>query len=169
MKRLLSLILATLVGANYSSAGIRITVPQKWKGKTLYIWQTDINQAMKRNADEPVHQVRDTVEIKELTFDIPLKLDVATKVNVMTPKRNESDFDHTIGEACILPGEDVHMILDENIVKNEGSLLNKQMAEIYTYYIICGQWPAIMQPVNVGTTKKSHGWPTSISNGIVIG
>ena len=89
MKRLLSLILATLVGANYSSAGIRITVPQKWKGKTLYIWQTDINQAMKRNADEPVHQVRDTVEIKELTFDIPLKLDVATKVNVMTPKRNE--------------------------------------------------------------------------------
>ncbi len=135
MKRLLSLILATLVGANYSSAGIRITVPQKWKGKTLYIWQTDINQAMKRNADEPVHQVRDTVEIKELTFDIPLKLDVATKVNVMTPKRNESDFDHTIGEACILPGEDVHMILDENIVKNEGSLLNKQMAEIYTYYM----------------------------------
>ena len=135
MKRLLSLILATLLGVNYSSAGIKITVPPKWKGEILYIWQTDINQAMNRTSDEPVHQVRDTVRIKELTFDIPLKLDVATKVNVMTPKKDESDFDHTIGEACILPGEDVHMILAENSVRSEGSLLNEQMAEIYTYYM----------------------------------
>lgn len=32
-----------------------------------------------------------------------------------------------------MPGEDVHFFLNENEVRVEGSLLNQQMAEIYTY------------------------------------
>ena len=71
--------------------------------------------------------------IKECTFTIPVKLGCSTKINVLTPKKDETDYDHTVAEACVMPGEDVHFFLNENEVRVEGSLLNQQMAEIYTY------------------------------------
>lgn len=116
-------------------ADITVSVPKKWENGTLYIWQTDINHVFNRKDDEPLLQVKDTILIKERTFTIPLKLDCATKINVLKPKKTETDYDYIIAEACVMPGEDVHFFLKENDVRTEGSLLNQQMAEIYTYYM----------------------------------
>lgn len=101
----------------------------------MYVWQTDIRQALDRRPDEPLKQIRDTIEVRTETFSIPLAWQVAAKINVLSPAKDASDFDHTIGEACVMPGEEVHMTLDDNYVKNEGSLLNRQMGEVYTYYM----------------------------------
>lgn len=133
MKKLLMIIPIVLFSINYMMADVTISVPKKWKGKIIYLWQTDINNVFNREDDEPLRQVRDTIKIKELTFSVPIKLDCATKVNVLTPKKDETDFDHTIAEACVMPGEDVHFFLKENEVRVEGSLLNRQMAEIYSH------------------------------------
>lgn len=135
MKRYLLLLIAIIYAINYIYADISITVPKKWKGRTVYVWQTDINQSLSKQRDEPIHQVKDTVKIKDLTFILPIKLDCATMIKVLSPKKDESDFDHTIAEACVMPGEDVHLYLNENEVSAEGSLLNQQMSEIYTYYM----------------------------------
>lgn len=133
MKKLIVLISLVLLSINYVMADITISVPKKWKGRTLYLWQTDINQVFNRQNDEPLRQIKDTIKIKNLTFTIPAKLDCATKINILTPKKDETDFDHTIAEACIMPGESIHFFLKENDVRVEGSLLNQQMAEIYSY------------------------------------
>ncbi len=53
----------------------------------------------------------------------------------MSPKKDETDYVHTIADACVMPGEDVHLFLDKNSVRAEGSLLNQQMAVIYSYYL----------------------------------
>lgn len=135
MKRAFLSIIAIIFSVFYVMATITITVPKKWRGRTLYIKQVDINQVINRQQDEPIHQITDTIKIKELTFTIPTKLDCATKVNILSPKKDESDFDHTIADACVMPGEDVHFYLDNNSVRSEGSLLNQQMAEIYTKYM----------------------------------
>ena len=116
-------------------AEIKITVPKEWRGRTVYIWQTDIQHAFSKKDEEPLRQIKDTVKIKELTFSIPNKLDCATKINVLSPKKDETDYDHTIADACVMPGEDVHLFLDKNYVRAEGSLLNQQMADIYSYYM----------------------------------
>ena len=135
MKRIFFLILAVISSVSFMMADITVTVPKKWKNKTIYVWQTDINQVFSRQEDEAIHQVKDTLKIKESTFTLPVKLNCATKIDILTPKKDESDFDHTIAEACIMPEEDVHLYLDQNYVRAEGSLLNQQMAEIYTYYM----------------------------------
>lgn len=135
LRKRIPLILVFLGCIGTMMADITITVPKKWKGKTIYVWQTDIQQAFNRQDDEPLNQVKDTIKIKELTFTIPNKLDCATKINVITPKKDETDYDHTIAEACVMPGEDVHLFLDNNSVRAEGSRLNQQMAEIYSYYM----------------------------------
>ena len=135
MKRFFLSIIMVISTIGYMMADITISVPKKWKNRTVYIWQTDINQLFNRQKDEAVHQVKDTIKITELTFTVPAKLNCATKVNILTPKGDESDYDHTIAEACIMPGEDVHLYLDNNYVRAEGSLLNRQMAEIFTYYM----------------------------------
>lgn len=133
MKKLLMIISIVLFSINYMMADITISVPKKWKGKTIYLWQTDINNVFNREDGEPLRQVRDTIKIKELTFSVAIKFDCATKVNVLIPKKDETDYDHTIAEACVMPGEDVLLFLKGNEVRVEGSLLNQQMAEIYTY------------------------------------
>lgn len=133
MKKLLMIISIVLFSINYMMADITISVPKKWKGKTIYLWQTDINNVFNRADGEPLRQVRDTIKIKELTFSVAIKFDCATKVNVLIPKKDETDYDHTIAEACVMPGEDVLLFLKGNEVRVEGSLLNQQMAEIYTY------------------------------------
>lgn len=135
MKRLFLLIITVITSISYVMADITISVPKKWKNRTLYVWQTDINQVFSRQEDEAIHQLKDTIKIKELTFTLPVKLNCATKVNILTPKKDESDYDHTIAEACIMPGEDVHLHLADNQVISEGSPLNQQMAEIHTYYM----------------------------------
>lgn len=133
MKRIILLISLVLFSAYYVMADITVSVPKKWKNRTLYVWQTDINHVFNRQDDEPLRQIKDTIKIKELTFTIPIKLDSATKINILSPKKDETDFDHTIAEACVMPGEDVLFFLKENEVRVEGSLLNRQMAEIYSY------------------------------------
>ena len=135
MKRIFLLIIAVISSVSLMIAEITVTVPKKWKNKTIYVWQTDINQVFSRQEDEAIHQVKDTLKIKESTFTLPVKLNCATKINILTPKKDESDYDHTIAEACIMPEEDIHLYLDHNYVRSEGSLLNQQMAEIYTYYM----------------------------------
>lgn len=135
MKRIFLLIIIAVTSLNYMMADIKVTVPKKWKNKTIYVWQTDINQVFSRQKDEAINQVKDTIKIKDLTFSVPAKLNCATKVNILTPQKDESDYDHTVAEACIMPEEDVHLYLDDNYVRAEGSLLNQQMAEIYTYYM----------------------------------
>lgn len=133
MKKLLMIISIVLFSINYMMADITISVPKKWKGRTIYLWQTDINNVFNRQEDEPLRQLKDTIVIKERTFTVPVKLDCATKINILTPKKDETDYDHTIAEACVMAGEDVHFFLKENEVRVEGSLLNQQMAEIYSY------------------------------------
>ena len=135
MKRIFFLIIAVISSVSFVMADITVTVPKKWKNKTIYVWQTDINQVFSRQEDEAIHQVKDTLIIKESTFTLPVRLNCATKIDILTPKKDESDFDHTIAEACIMPAEDLHLYLDDNYVRAEGSLLNQQMAEIYTYYM----------------------------------
>ena len=56
-----------LFSINYMMADVTISVPKKWKGKIIYLWQTDINNVFNREDDEPLRQVRDTIKIKELT------------------------------------------------------------------------------------------------------
>lgn len=129
------LIIAFLGYIGTLKAEIKITVPKEWRGRTVYIWQTDIQHAFSKKDEEPLRQIKDTVKIKELTFSIPNKLDCATKINVLSPKKDETDYDHTIADACVMPGEDVHLFLDKNYVRAEGSLLNQQMADIYSYYM----------------------------------
>lgn len=133
MKKILLIISIVLSSVNYMMADITISVPKKWKGRTIYLWQTDINQVFNRQDDEPLRQFKDTIVIQESTFTIPAKLDCATKINILAPKKDEADYDHTIAEACVMSAEDVHFFLKENEVRIEGSLLNQQMAEIYTY------------------------------------
>ncbi len=133
MKKILLIISIVLFSVNYMMADINISVSKKWKGRTIYLWQTDINHVFNRQDDEPLRQLKDTIVIQESTFTVPVKLDCATKINILTPKKDETDFDHTIAEACVMAGEDVHFFLKENEVRIEGSLLNQQMAEIYTY------------------------------------
>ena len=135
MKRIFFLMIAVISSVSFMMAEITVSVPKKWKNKTIYLWQTDITQVFSRQEDEAIHQVKDTLKIKELTFTLPVKLNCATKINILTPKKDESDYDYTIAEACIMPEEDVHLYLDDNYVRSEGSLLNQQMAEIYTYYM----------------------------------
>ncbi len=135
LKRLFLLIIIIMSSIGNIMADITVSVPKKWKNRTVYVWQTDINQVFSRQEDEVIRQVKDTMEIKGLTFTLPLKLNCATKVSILTPKKDESDYDHTVAEACIMPGEDVHLYLDDNYVRAEGSLLNRQMAEIFTYYM----------------------------------
>lgn len=135
MKRIFLLILTVMTSISYIMADITVSVPKKWKNRTVYVWQTDIDQVFNRQEDEAIHQIKDTIKIKELTFTLPVKLNCATKVNILTPKKDESDYDHTVAEACIMPGEDVHLYLKDNYVRSEGSLLNQQMAEIFTYYM----------------------------------
>lgn len=133
MKKILLIISIVLSSVNYMMADITISVPKKWKGRTIYLWQTDINHVFNRQDDEPLRQFKDTIVIQESTFAIPAKLDCATKINILAPKKDEADYDHTIAEACVMSAEDVHFFLKENEVRIEGSLLNQQMAEIYTY------------------------------------
>ena len=105
MKRIFLLIIAVISSVSLMMAEITVTVPKKWKNKTIYVWQTDINQVFSRQEDEAIHQVKDTLKIKESTFTLPVKLNCATKINILTPKKDESDYDHTIAEACIMPEE----------------------------------------------------------------
>lgn len=135
MKRLVLIFISLVSSISYMMADITVSVPKKWKNKTIYVWQTDINQVFSRQESEAINQIKDTIKIKELTFTLPIKLNCATKVNILTPKKDESDYDHTVAEACIVPGEDIHMYLEDDYVKSEGSLLNQQMAEILTYYM----------------------------------
>ena len=83
MKKLLMIISIVLFSINYMMADITISVPKKWKGRTIYLWQTDINNVFNRQEDEPLRQLKDTIVIKERTFTIPVKLDCATKINVL--------------------------------------------------------------------------------------
>ncbi|MDE6287669.1 MAG: TlpA family protein disulfide reductase [Muribaculaceae bacterium] len=135
MKRIFLLIIVVVSSIGYMMGDITVSVPKKWKNRTIYVWQTDINQVFNRQDGEPLNQVKDTIIIKELTFTLPVKLNCATNVNVITPKKDETDYDHTIAEACLMPGEDVHLYLSDSQVISEGSLLNQQMAEINTYYM----------------------------------
>ena len=44
MKKLLMIISIVLFSINYMMADITISVLKKWKGSTIYLWQTDINK-----------------------------------------------------------------------------------------------------------------------------
>lgn len=52
-----------LFSINYMMADITISVLKKWKGSTIYLWQTDINNVFNRQEAEPLRQLKDTIVI----------------------------------------------------------------------------------------------------------
>ncbi len=130
MRKIVCVVCVALLSALSVRAGVAVTVPKGWKGRTLYLKQTDIHSVV---SGEELVQLRDTLTIDCPTFHVPIRLDGPTWFTVLRPAADETDFDRKVGVAFLLPTDSVSMTLDDGVCRMEGTELNRQIGEIWTH------------------------------------